>query len=59
MKHLIIKFSFTISHDLFKLKIISRNTFIQYSFIEHLLYANTVKKTMGTEKNPKQNHIST
>lgn len=33
MKHLAIKFSYKISHDLFKLKIISRNTFIQYLLI--------------------------
>lgn len=57
MKHLIIKFSFTISHDLFKLKIISRNTFIQYSFIEHLLYANTVKNYGDREKSKAKPHL--
>lgn len=54
MKHLAIKFSYTISHDLFKLKIISRNTFIQYLLITYYMQT-LLKKTYGDREKSKAN----
>lgn len=50
IKHLAIKFSYTISHDLFNLKIISRNTFIQYLLITYYMQTLFKKKLWGQRK---------